>query len=159
MTSPVQIQRILVPVDFSSNAEAATSYAMLLARALHATITLFHVVDIPPSMVAIVPGASIEGDLAANTADAELRIAALANTLQAGLAPGDVAIELATAVVPADSAAEAIVAYAARGFELIVMGTHGRTGWSHLVVGSVAERVLRAAACPVMTIRFPRDHR
>lgn len=153
--SKVQIQRILVPVDFSTGAEAATSYALLLARSLQASITLLHVVAIPPSMVGIVPGGSIEGDLAANMADARSHLEALAEAARAELAPADSGIVISAEVVSAPAAAEAILAHA-HGFELIVMGTHGRTGWSHFVLGSVAETVLRSARCPVMTIRFPR---
>jgi nucleotide-binding universal stress UspA family protein len=53
-------------------------------------------------------------------------------------------------------AAHGIVSYAERtGIDLVVMGTHGRSGWSHLVAGSVAERVVRAAPCPVLTVRHP----
>ncbi|HEY6034739.1 MAG TPA: universal stress protein [Kofleriaceae bacterium] len=152
----VQIQRILVAVDFSSNAEAATSYALLLARALRASITLLHVVPVPPSMVGIVPGGSIEGDLATDMDDAARRLEALAETLRTQLAPYENDLAIDAHVVPSSVPAEAIVAYATRGFELIVMGTHGRSGWSHLVVGSVAEKVLRNAPCPVMTIRIPR---
>jgi nucleotide-binding universal stress UspA family protein len=55
--------------------------------------------------------------------------------------------------------AETIVDYAAdRGIDLIVMGTHGRTGMAHLLLGSVAERVVRTAHCPVLTVRAPEGY-
>jgi nucleotide-binding universal stress UspA family protein len=158
MTPAMQIQRIVVPVDFSTDSEAAAMYALQLARALRASITLLHVVHIPPAMVGIVPGGSIEGDLATDTAETRVRVEALADALRAELPPSDTAIAIEGAVVPAAAAAEAIVDFAVRD-DLIVMSTHSHSAWSNLVVGHVTEKVLRTAPCPVMTIRFPRDHR
>jgi universal stress protein A len=151
--TPTQIQRILVPVDFSPDAESATSYALLLARALHANITLFHVVRVPSPLIGSVPGTSIDGGLSAAMDDANRRIDALVETVRGELAN---AATVSAEVVPSDTAAPTIVAHAATGYDLIVMGTHGRTGLSHLALGSVAESVVRTARCPVMTVRFSR---
>lgn len=149
MLPTINIDRILVPIDFSADAEAATSYARLLAASLGASVTLLHVCQIPQSMVGIVPGGSVAGDLAEGIARAEQWLAPVAAALRAELST-----DVHTVVLTGHSPSDVIIAHA-RGFELIVMGTHGRSGWSHLVLGSVAETVMRAAPCPVMTIRFP----
>jgi nucleotide-binding universal stress UspA family protein len=144
------ITNILVPVDFSPHAEHAFNYATALAHGFGATLALVHVVD--DSFVT--GGWSSEiympnvPELMENLiADADRRLA----TLKASAAALDLTAE--TAVI-SGRPAHAIVEHAKNGgFDLIVMGTHGRTGVPHIVMGSVAERVLRKAPCPVLTVR------
>lgn len=144
------ITNILVPVDFSPQAEYAFTYATRLAERFGAKLALLYVVD--DSFVTggwsseiYVPNVP---ELMENLiADADRRLA----TLKASAAALGLTAE--TAVIRGRPA-HAIVAHAKNGgFDLIVMGTHGRTGVSHVVMGSVAERVLRKAPCPVLTVR------
>ena len=144
------ITNILVPVDFSPHAEYAFTYATRLAERFGAKLALLYVVD--DSFVTggwsseiYVPNVP---ELMENLiADADRRLA----TLKASAAALGLTAE--TAVIRGRPA-HAIVEHAkSGGFDLIVMGTHGRTGVSHVVMGSVAERVLRKAPCPVLTVR------
>jgi nucleotide-binding universal stress UspA family protein len=142
--------KILVPVDFSSGSKVSLAYAAALATSLQATVTLFHVYQMPDLMNSIVPGAD-------NTADAEedRRLAKKwLESLRAEIQKErDVEISV---VVEHGSPAGEIVSFSRNGgFEMIVMGTHGRTGLRHLLMGSVAEGVVRRASCPVMTIHLP----
>jgi universal stress protein A len=144
-----QISRILVPVDFGPHSNRAMHYAAELATQFGARVELLHVVEDP-----FVSGAwssevympSMPELLVELTAKARLRLGDLKATLPAALA--------AEAAVVVGHPRETIPDHARDGrFDLIVMGTHGRSGLSHLVLGSVAERVLRNAPCPVLIVR------
>lgn len=144
------ISRILVPIDFSAHSEYALQYAIALAGRLDASLHLLHVVEDPLASGAWGP----EGVLPDLT---ELRAELIADAEQRLLAYRG---EAERAQVPVVTAARigltshTIVDYAKTlNVDLIVMGTHGRTGVAHLFVGSVAERVLRHAPCPVLTVR------
>jgi nucleotide-binding universal stress UspA family protein len=146
------IARILVPVDFSAHSERALDFATTIAARFGARVELLHVVEDPFmtgawSSEVYVPNV---GELLDNvTADARRRV----GELQATIARDGVQAD--TAVVTG-LPAHTIVEHAAKGgFDLIVMGTHGRSGLSHVFMGSVAERVLRKAPCPVLTVRPP----
>ena len=148
---PLHIRRILVPLGGSGFEQAAIDYAVLLAEALSASITLVHVDEQPGSMVGIVPGASVEGDLAAARVAATHWLDTLAQALvDRGVAQPETVIVEAVAVTPA------LVELARREhFDLVVMATHARMGLSRLVHGSVAEQMLRRAPCPVLTVHIP----
>jgi universal stress protein A len=143
------ITKILVPMDFSPHAERAFSYATTLAQRFGASLGLVHVVEDPYvtgawSAEIFVP--DVGGILEQLTAGAEQQLATLR---QSAIALG-LAVETA---VRSGRPAQAILEHAKDGgFDLIVMGTHGRTGLSHVVMGSVAERVVRKAPCPVLTV-------
>ncbi len=150
-THPPRIHRILVPIAGSPSELAAIEYAAVLALALGASITLVHVAELPNAMVAIVPGASIDGDVAAEQVISSELLDHAAAVL-AGRGVGDV--RSSRIVSPAIAAA--LVELAGREpFDLIVMATHARTGLSRVVLGSVAEQVLRHAPCPVLTVHVP----
>lgn len=143
---------ILVPHDFSACADHAAQLARDLAKHHGARLVLVHVAEMPAMLgptAAVVPD---EGGTPIGVRDYALRSAtAHLETLAAALGADGVATSF---VAVLGSAAHEIVAVAEReGAELIVMGTHGRTGLAHLVVGSVAERVVRHAPVPVLTIR------
>jgi len=139
--------RILVPTDFGVESKTAFRVAVSLARALGASISLLHVARHPASTMATpdlygVDLAEIEENI---VHDADVRLTALAETA------ADLRI---TCDVRFGKSADTIVRAAADAeVDLIVMGTHGRGPVGHLLLGSVAERVVRAAACPVMTVR------
>jgi len=144
-------KRILVPIDFSPPSDAALEYARTIATRFGASLHLFHVAQDPYqafySTEVFVP--EIEG-LRDEIAAASLK------RLKERLRASDVTDLHATANVVIGTPAWSIVEYAgAHEIDLIVMGTHGRGGMSHLLMGSVAERVVRTAACPVLTVREP----
>jgi nucleotide-binding universal stress UspA family protein len=146
------ISKILVPVDFSPHSDRAFDYAATIAQRFGARLGLIHVVDDPFIAGAwnsevYVPNT---GELlAALIANAEQRLATLKESASA------LGLTAETAVITGRPA-HAIVEHAKEGgFDLIVMGTHGRTGLSHIVMGSVAELVVRMAPCAVLTVRAP----
>jgi nucleotide-binding universal stress UspA family protein len=140
---------VLVPIDFSPYAEQALDYAIALAQKLQARVTLLHVIQ--PPLVAgadmgVWPSPAFIDDLkTAITRDME---GSLARVTAAGLA-GEIA------VVHGVPFHEILNTAKARQMDLIIMGTHGRTGLPHVLLGSVAEKVVRLAPCPVLVARQP----
>ena len=139
-------KQILVPTDFSVGSRLAVDYAMELAGRLGASVHLLHVVEDPP-----VAGLFTEAHADLESLKRKRRSDArhLMNALLGALKRHDITNEIAGGPVAATIAGVA----ADRGADFIVMGTHGRTGLSHVLVGSVAEQVLRIAGCPVLTVR------
>ncbi len=137
------ITRILVPTDFSETSDKALEYARLLATRFGASLCLLHVLNDPHIGEGPRSNSALAGSQsmrAAALADAHARLAERARGATA------------TDVVLGDCAM-AIVEYAASsGSDLIVIGTHGRTGVAHLLLGSVTERVVQTAPCPVLTV-------
>jgi nucleotide-binding universal stress UspA family protein len=145
---------ILVPHDFSASANHATAIARDEAKLHGGTLVLLHVIELPaqlgPDAVIVPPetGAPISiKQYALQSAEAHLQDIADRLAKDGVTARGSVVIG---AVV--DEINRAVDREAA---DLIVMGTHGRTGFRHLVAGSVAERVVRTSKVPVLTIRHP----
>ena len=143
------INRILVPVDFSAHSDRAIEYALAMGKHFGACVELFHVVEDPfesggwGSEVYI---SDLDGIRQRAMDDARARLERCRATLSAG----DFSI---VATVRMGHVAHTIVEYAATTpADLIVMGTHGRTGLAHFIIGSVAERVVRLAPCPVLTV-------
>ena len=140
------IQRILIPVDFSETSVSAAEYGCALAARFAADVTLLHVYS--PGVLAL-PDA-----VYAPTAEESLAMAHAAQahveSLAAKLDRDGVIIHCeAVEGLPAD----AILAWSERTHpDLIVMGTHGRRGVPHLLLGSVAEHTVRHATCPVLTV-------
>lgn len=146
--SPGGFRRILVPTDFSAASGAALDAARVLAARFAASLHLLHVL---PDIV-VDGGAGSEVFVSEAP---EVRTLRLMNARErlAHRIPTDLPRSTLTTEVIFGAPAETIAAYADDNhFDLIVMGTHGRSGIAHLV-GSVAERVVRTAACPVMTTR------
>lgn len=140
--------RILVPLAHAASNARVLELAATMANGIKATITLLHVYEPPNGMIGIVPGATVEGELEAERAVGEQLLASAQSTLKrAGVA------QVTSLLEHAPSAHYAIVMHA-RTYDLIVMGTHGRRGLQHAVLGSVAEQVLRDAPCPVLTIHL-----
>ncbi len=140
-------RKILCPIDFSEGSRAAVTRALDLARASGAEVTLLHVYELPaPSGAeAVVTGA---GALDRLQRDQEHAMRAWEGELRA---PGGPVLHTDLAL---GASAETIVDRARRGgFDLIVLGTHGRTGFKRLVLGSVTEDVTRRAPCPVLVVR------
>jgi nucleotide-binding universal stress UspA family protein len=152
-TRPVMdrpIARILAPTDFSPDAAAAARLAVSVAERFAASITLFHVYQLP---VYVTPDGGVLQPTPSHLArQAQLVDDELESARQA---LGDVSVALATTSAIGDPAHEIVAA--AHGFDLVVMGTRGRSALMHLLVGSVAEKVVRHCLRPVLTVRAPRD--
>jgi len=142
-------KRILVPHDFSDDAAAALDFAVELAKQLGGELHLLHVYRMPLEMFSPYGIAVPESVIPEIREAAGRRLKELsAQVKNAGL---EVEVHLQEGP-PADSIAEAAREL---GADLIVMGTRGRTGLAHVVLGSVAERTVRSAPCPVLTLRPP----
>ncbi len=144
------LTRILVPTDFSDTSDAALAYAKTLAGQLGASLHLLHVFADPYAVATYSPEvyAPLPPDVRERTLeDIETR-------LQERLDPTEQRRFRGTTEVVTGLTAKQIVRYAAaHDIDLIVMGTHGRRGVAHLLLGSVAEHVVRTAECPVLTVR------
>ena len=140
------IKRILVPTDFSADADEALRVAQSLARVLRAEVIVFHVAR-PPAVVT--EGGALLAEPGQEPTDLWQRF----RELQACDPP--VRIEHRVIVDARPSAAHILEILDKLGCDLIVMGTHGRSGWRHVVFGSVAEDVVRRARCPVMVVKAP----
>lgn len=145
----IEIRTILAPTDFSHHAASAVRYACGLAEKFGSTLHLLHVLSeaIPagpdPMLTAVLPPDYYQqSEAAAREAIGQVldpawgRPAAVETAVRWG-APVDSVIDYATL----------------KQIDLIVIATHGRTGLSHVLMGSVAERIVREAPCPVLTIR------
>jgi nucleotide-binding universal stress UspA family protein len=141
-------KKILVAVDFSPDSDAAIDAAFALARGTNGTITLLHVCELPaystPTVGMYVPSPELVQDLlqAAKATIEEYRQRCAAHGL---------AVDVAC-VVGLSASAEVVDYATTHGFDLIVIGSHGRTGVRRLLLGSVAERIVRTADRPVLTV-------
>ena len=147
----IELHRILVPTDFSKHSEVALTYAVALAEKFGAELVLLHVVQdlalFIPDAVAVAPpiAAPVEQFVAA-ARDALERVAK-ADNLQH--------VRVRREVREGTPFYE-IIRFAKEGdIDLIVMGTHGHAGLTHVLLGSVTEKVVRKAPCPVLTVRHP----
>ena len=150
--SPV-VRRILAPVDFSEPSLESVEYAIQLAKKLDATLALLHVVEPGYQDSNKTESADRTGTMSPQK---DNRLGELVSLIKSFGLPGD-------AMIRVGAPADAIVGSAQeQATDLIVMGTHGRRGFSRLRFGSVAEMVLRLAPCPVLTVKAPKfasDHR
>jgi nucleotide-binding universal stress UspA family protein len=145
----IEIRSILAPTDFSAHAAKAVRYACLLAERLGSELHLLHVLSdiVPvgpdPMLTPVLPP-----EFYTESKEQSLR------TLETLLDPAWGEPSAVHTAVHWGDPVEEIVAYA-RGhkIDLVVIATHGRTGLSHVLLGSVAERIVREAPCPVLTIR------
>ena len=145
----IEIARILCPVDFSECSRWALDHAIAIARWYGSSIAALHVhvADMTPVPTRLGPGV---GEPVVLTESERERLTADLGRFVAADRAGGVSIEVAVA------AGTAVKEILAKGEEmaadLLVMGTHGRSGFERLVLGSVAEKVLRKATCPVLTV-------
>ena len=143
-------KKILVPTDFSIHAEEATHIAVDLSKRYEASIMLVYVYEpvsyaLPEGYILYTPP-----QLERMFAEFDTRLAA---AKRAAMSAGAERVE--TRLLHGFTAAEICELASNGAFDLIVMGTHGRAGFKRLVLGSVAERVVRMAPCPVLTVRIP----
>ncbi|MDH4063839.1 MAG: universal stress protein [Acidobacteriota bacterium] len=142
----MSFQRILCPIDFSDDSAHATEHAVAIARWYGARLTLLHVyptVRRPPTLP--VPDAGA----AHGPTPAELE--ALRDRAAAAVA-ADAGVTIHASVITGEPVGAILEQATALPADLIVMGTHGASGFRHLILGSVTEKVLRQAPCPVLTV-------
>ena len=139
----IALKRILVATDFGEAANAALTYGRALARRFGATLHVLHIME-----------NVFVGPLAPDPA--VLERSAVANVNGMLTAEDRRALSIHTITWMSTRPAAAIVVYARKNdIDLIVLGTNGRNGMAHVVMGSVAEKVVRTAPCPVLTVRHP----
>jgi nucleotide-binding universal stress UspA family protein len=147
---PVELGRLLVPVDFSDCSLDAVEYAVIVAQRAKAALTLLHVLE-PVSY-----GLDFTFPHPDKREQQRESIKSRLDGLVSSLASAQVTADyLLCGGLPNDSILEAARTGSA---DMIVMGTHGRRGLSHALHGSVAESVLRHSPCPVLTVRSPTFH-
>ena len=140
----MSVKKILFPTDFSPASEAVLRHATALARGNNAQVLILHVEE-PP--LAYGGGELFYGV-------GEINTDALQKMLEK-IVPPDPAVPVTRRIVMGDPATEIPRIAKEENVDLIVMGTHGRTGLSRLLMGSVAELVVRRAHCAVLTVRQP----
>jgi len=148
----IAIKKILVPTDFSEPSDAALTYGRELAGRFDATV---HVLHVTQSIYLQALGAESFAAMAPQL-EAEIEETARKQLDQLLIDSDKSGPPTKSALVISSAPALAIVDYAIENnIDLIVMGTHGRRALAHMVMGSVAERVVRTAPCPVLTVRHP----
>ena len=149
----IALKKILVATDFSEPSDAALAYGRELARNFGAALTVLHTVE---DILSRAYG--IDAGVALNDPEMQRQIEAAARQkIDASISDEDRdQLKAKNVILVSSTPAAAIVSYARdSGIDLIVMGTHGRGGVAHLLMGSVSERVVRTAPCPVLTVRHP----
>lgn len=146
--------KILVAVDFSENSECAFDYALTLATQFNAELTIIHVINEPVDLRGFyVPHISFE-QLEKEIEDGAAKMMETFCAEKLGSFTN-----YKTAIVTGIPYDEITETASRMDASLIVLGTHGRTGLDHILFGSTAERVVRSANCPVLTVRLPAEKR
>ena len=146
----IKISKILVATDFSEVADAALDYGRTLAEHFRADLHLLHVAG---DLLTANPGLGYVPDLTAVQREGE---ESALKQLEGRLATQGQIAHVYRRVITSNAPARTIVEYAkTASIDLIVIGTQGRSGVSRLLMGSVAERVVRTAPCPVLTVHHP----
>ena len=140
-------KHILVPIDFSPYADHALTYAIELSQALQARLTILHVFHLSSLALGEAPPAVLADTLEAMETTAQQRTQMALDRVQEAELQGESAIVEGIPFQVIIDTAES------RDIDIIVMGTHGRTGLTHALMGSVAEKVVRLAPCPVLVTR------
>ena len=144
----VEFRRILCPVDFSDASRHAVDHAVAIAGWYGSHVTALHVLQTPPAFEPPILFAE-RGGVKNLSADRELVLRRLNDWMQ----PAASAMVQWDARIDDGVPAECVLQYArVLPADLVVIGSHGRSGFLHLVLGSVAEKVLRQASCPVLTV-------
>lgn len=142
-----KIEKLFVPTDFSTCSQEAITYAAFLAGQLNATILLTHILEPISYPLDFAMIESVDYDQI-KTVQALDRIAR--SWRQKG-------IQIETHLFKGDPVTEIVKKAKDLECDLIVMGTHGRTGMAHLMMGSVAERIIRTSSIPVLTVRRSKE--
>jgi universal stress protein A len=138
---------LVAPTDFTPNSERAIDYAVQLARRLGAKLTLLHVVPEPSALDYSMEGVSVQ-EIQGWEKEAEIKLAE--QLARAQLEYKEVDALRLSALHPRDEIVRAATDLSA---DLLVISTHGYTGWKHFLFGSDAEKILEHAPCPVLVVR------
>ena len=144
----IAIRRILCPVDFSAHSKRALDHALAIARWYESTVTVLHVSPVMP-VAAYVSGSGMP---AHTTLTPEARDALTQSLCRFAGQDAGAAARLEFEIAEGGTADSILARASALPADLLVLGTHGRSGFERWVLGSVAERVLRLASCPVLTV-------
>jgi len=141
-------QKILCPIDFSEDSRVALTHAVEIARVSGGELTVLHVVE--PVLYPVEYGMA-----PVPTVDLESSATANARAKLSDLVQEEIGSDLKSQIKVVFGRADQQICDVAReeGFDLIVLATHGLTGLKHLLLGSVAERVVRHSDCPVLTVK------
>lgn len=150
----IKLDRILVPTDFSDFSSPALTYGCAIAARFSAELHILHVVPDPAMLVPEAAAFSVES-MEAQTDQLRTESLSTLNSLPADGWSNEKPIVREVRVGPAFME---IIDYAReKDIDLIVIGTHGRSGLMHVLMGSVAERIVRKSPCPVLTVK-PEGH-
>ena len=150
--SSLELKKVLVPVDFSACSRKALHYALAFTRQFRARLTLLHVI---PTNYFI---GSEFGPIDFPLPDKELRQGSERQLAELASSEVGTAVPVQTAVRQGQPVQEIVQFAREQGTDLIILSTHGRTGLKHVLMGSVAENVVRYAPCPVLVVReFERE--
>lgn len=144
----IEIRRILCPIDFSDFSRRALDHAIAIARWYESTVTALHVFS-PAPVAAFGPGPVVFEPIVLTAVDREQLLVDTKAFIEAEGSPG-IAIEVV--LREGNTAAEILDQAIGMNADLLVIGTHGRAGFERLLLGSVTEKVLRKAGCPVLTV-------
>jgi universal stress protein A len=145
-----EIRSILVPVDFTDCSRAALDRAIALGNQIGARVTVYHVADISPSFF----GLRLATERGGSTLKEHAHVSAKEQLEAFVKEPASAYRHNLEVRVAAGNPRDCILQEAESGkYDLLVMGTHGRTGRAHALAGSVTESIVRTVQCPVMTVR------
>ena len=145
------IRRILVPIDYSDNSKAALLYSAELALGFGASLDIVHVWDRPTYLTDAVmvqrPGEAHQpiGELIRQNAQHDMNEFLSELTLPSGLSTS-------SRLISGDPASALLTELKKGEHDLVVLSTHGRTGFAHLLLGSIAEKLVRLSPVPVLTV-------
>lgn len=144
------IRSILLPTDFSQCAESAVPYAASLARLMKARLVCLHVVEtiVPPVGYAAVAEPMPVVDVGGGVEESATR-----ELPKLGARADCAGLDVEEVLVHGDAAGEIVRVARERDIDLIVISSHGRTGWGRMLFGSTAESVVRHAHCPVLVVK------
>jgi nucleotide-binding universal stress UspA family protein len=145
----ITLQKILVPTDFSDLSQQALEFALSLADRFRAKLYLMHVWELPMTGSLLPPEPYPESVLTEEQTAGEKHLTKVANELKAS------GFDVEPVFVFGKPYMEIVKAATDFDVDLIVLASHGRSGVSHLLLGSVAEKVVRLAPCPVFTVKAP----
>jgi universal stress protein A len=149
--NPLHIEQILVPVDYSSHSRAALAAAIALAQRFNASVEVVHVWDRPSYVTeAVMVGQAGKqkplGELIRENAETDM------GRFLAEALPPEPGVQVRRALLSGEPVSTLLKHLGEGRHDLVVVGTHGRTGLSHVLLGSVAERLVRLSPVPVLTV-------
>ena len=144
----LHVQKILVPIDFSTPCNKAFKYALGFARQFGSQIVMIHVIEPAP----VIRAEPLAGERMPQTQD-ELVLAKEKMQALADASPREAHLHITSGVRRGVATREIVQAADELDVDLIIMATHGLRGWKHFGLGSTADRVARAAQCPVLVVR------